>query len=284
MNVKSVDLYGQPLFKWVTMEHPMMLNTPMPDDQAAFVYVLDGGCINYSEIEEIKLLSGQSVLAKCGNSTFKTLPVEGGNIAFNAVSVHFHKDVLEKIYDGSTSPFSGTNQNELMVNSTYVETHELIKQYINSIVHISDNQELLSEEFLVLKLKEILLLLLQTKNAPEVTGIMHNLFVRKNFEFREIIKSHICSSISINELAQLTNRSLSSFKKEFKRIYNDTPNSYIIGKRTERVAELLLTTDETISNIAYDCEFKTLAHLSRVFKAKYMVSPSEYRSNFTDKH
>lgn len=282
MKIKSIELFGKTLFTKVDIEQIVQMPTPMPENEAGFVYVLNGKCVNYSETEQLNITANQGVLAKSGNSTFRTLPNKGSN-NYKAVSIRFHKEILERIYNESESPFFKKSNLSLTVNSVIVEANELIAQYIKSLVYYFDHQELLTEELLVLKLKELIALLLQTEKAPKVLEIMSNLFEQKTFEFKEVIKAHIFSSVSIEELAQLTYHSLSSFKKQFKRIYNDTPNNYIIGKRIEKVAELLLVSNDTIGNIAYDCEFKTLAHMSRVFKTKYGVSPTEYRRNFSGK-
>ncbi|MBL4705871.1 MAG: helix-turn-helix transcriptional regulator [Flavobacteriales bacterium] len=282
MEIKTIELFDKPLFNLVTIEEIVHMPTRMPDNEAAFVFVLQGECISYSEVEEIHLGANQAVLAKCGNSTFRTITVNGSSV-YRALTIKFHKEVLEELYKNSTSPFMKNVEHPLLVNSTIVETNQLIKQYVNGLVLHFDNQDLLSEDLLLLKLKELIVLLLQTENAPKVLGIMNNLFEKKTFKFKEIIKSHICSSLSIEELAQLTSHSLSSFKKEFNRIYNDTPNNYLIGQRIELAAKSLLSTNTSISSIAYDCEFKTLAHMSRVFKTKYGIAPSEYRQNFSDK-
>lgn len=282
MKLKTIDLFGKPLFNWVTMDQLVNLHAPMPEDEAAFAYVLEGNCINYSENDELRLKADQAVLAKCGNYTFKTQEVEGKTF-YSAITIKFHKEVLEQVYQDSATPFFKGSARPLHTNSTIVEGNELLKRFVHSLIYYFDHQEMISEDLLVLKLKELIVLLLQTDNAPKVLDIMANLFEKKTFKFKEIIKAHIFSSLSIPELAQLTNHSLSAFKKEFKRIYNDTPGNYIIDQRIQKVAETLPHSDETLSNIAYDCEFKTLAHMSRVFKAKYGVSPSEYRLNFSDK-
>lgn len=282
MSVTSIELFGKPLFNKVAIPHPLKLATPMREDEAAFVYVLQGGCINYTETEELKLTAGQAVLAKCGNSTFSTLKTEG-EPEYQAIVVKFHKEVLEKLYENSPSPLLKKASHELKVNMAFVETTALIEQYVNSLIAYFENPGLVNEDLLRLKLNELLLLLLQGNNAPEVLGIMHHLFEKKTFEFKEVVKNHVCSSLSIEELAQLTNHSLSAFKRKFHQVFNDTPQRYIINQRIEKVAEILPVSNEPISNIAYDCEFKTLAHMSRVFKAKYGVSPSEYRLTFSDK-
>lgn len=282
MEIKSIELFGRTIFTWVAMEELVQMATPMPEDEAGFVYVLEGRCVNYSETDQLNIAANQGVLAKSGNSTFRTLQYEGNN-EYKAVSIRFHKEILEKIYKESESPFFKKTNLPLTVNSVIVESNDFVTQYIKSLVYYFDHQESITEELLVLKLKELIVLLLQTEKAPKVLEIMSNLFEQKTFEFKEVIKAHIFSSVSIEELAVLTYHSLSSFKKQFKHIYNDTPSNYIIDKRVEKSAKLLLVSNDTISNIAYDCQFKTLAHMSRVFKAKYGVSPSEYKRNFSDK-
>ena len=75
----------------------------------------------------------------------------------------------------------------------------------------------------------------------------------------------------------LTNQSVSSFKRTFKKHYNSTPGAYLMHKRTEKVAQRLAMSDEPVSSIGYDCGFSSPAHLSRAFKQRYGVSPTQYR-------
>ncbi len=282
MEIKTIELFGKPLFNLVTITRPIKMATPMPEDEAGFVYILEGGCINYSETEELHLNKNQAVLAKSGNSTFSTTAVDG-RTNYKAIVIKFHKDVLEKLHDSSPLPFPTESAHELTVNSAMIGTNKLLEQYVNSLISFFENPELVSDELLKLKLNELIIHLLDSNNSSQVLSIMANLYEKKTFEFKEVINAHICSSLGIKELAQLTNQSLSTFKKTFKKIYGDTPNNYLIRRRIEKVAELLPVSNDSISNIAFDCEFKTLAHMSRVFKAKYGISPSEYRSNFSDK-
>lgn len=282
MKLRTIELFGKSLFNLSTIDELVQFPTPMPENEAAFVYVLEGHCTNYTELEDFDLKKGQAILAKTGDGIFKNHEINGSS-TFRAISIRLHKEVLEKLYQNETTPFFKKSHLPLTANSVMVKSNKLIEKYIESTLFYIENQELIKEDLIVLKLKELITILLQTEDSPKVIEIMSNLFEKRTFEFKEIIRSHLFSSLSINELAQLTNLSLSSFKKEFNRVYNDTPNNYLIGERIKEVAQLLLNSNESITNIAYDCEFKTLAHMSRVFKAKYGVSPSEYRLNFSDK-
>lgn len=124
---------------------------------------------------------------------------------------------------------------------------------------------------------------MQTDNHPQVTQIIRSLFSQRTFSFRETVEAYLFTPASIPDLANLTNTSLSTFKREFMKIYQTTPASYIQDRRIERVAHLLRVSNDPISAIGYDCGFSTPAHLTKVFKAKYRKSPSQYRLDFSDK-
>ncbi|MDQ0641228.1 AraC-like DNA-binding protein [Pedobacter sp. W3I1] len=71
--------------------------------------------------------------------------------------------------------------------------------------------------------------------------------------------------------------SLSSFKREFARHYNDTPANYIKTKRLEKAAELLLISDERIKDIAFNCGYNDLANFTKSFRERYSCTPSDFR-------
>ena len=276
IDYKVIPLYGNKLFTWATIKTPARFVGAMPDQEACFTYVLQGETQVFSEGECVNTIAHEALLSRCGNFITQLFSESRAGI-HSTITIHFHEEVLKKVYQNAVPQFLKEQQHKDSPNMVKLDASILIRQYIDTIRFYFDHQQLITEDILVLKLKEIILLLLQTPNAPRVYELMQHLFAKRTFTFREVIEAHICSSISLEELAALTNHSLSSFKREFKKIYSDTPGSYIIRKRAEKVAELLLVSDESISNIAYDCGFKSLAHLSKVFKARYGLSPSAYR-------
>jgi transcriptional regulator GlxA family with amidase domain len=61
-------------------------------------------------------------------------------------------------------------------------------------------------------------------------------------------------------------------------LYHDSPANYIKTKRLERAAELLLASNERITDIAFDCGFNDVANFTKSFHGKYGVTPTSYRS------
>jgi len=142
---------------------------------------------------------------------------------------------------------------------------------------IFHNKTALTDNILKLKLKEIILLLLQTENAENLRKIVKSLFSDRQFSFKELVDAHIETTGSVENLAVLTNCSVSTFKRKFKETYNSTPAKHRLHLKIEKVAERLRTSDTSISAIGYDCGFNNPEHLSRVFKEKFGQTPSEYR-------
>lgn len=98
---------------------------------------------------------------------------------------------------------------------------------------------------------------------------------KKNFE--QTIFAHIFKDIPIEELARLTNRSLTSFKKEFRRHFQIPPHKWFIRQRLMHARLLLISTSKSISEIGNDCAFPNTSHFIKLFKKEYQVTPAVYR-------
>ncbi|MBL4624272.1 MAG: helix-turn-helix transcriptional regulator [Flavobacteriales bacterium] len=71
----------------------------------------------------------------------------------------------------------------------------------------------------------------------------------------------------------------SSFKRDFKKYFNESPAKYFKNKKLTKAAELLARTSLLISEIAWDCGFENAAHFSTSFTDKYSQSPRNYRDD-----
>ena len=105
--------------------------------------------------------------------------------------------------------------------------------------------------------------------------------------FEHIIYSHIFSDISIEELASTCHRSLTSFKKEFKRLLDAPPHQWIIDQRLDKARILLASTSRTVSEIGAVCAFANISHFIKLFKQRYNETPATFRrkhSAYADEH
>lgn len=280
---RTIDLFGKMLFEKIILTPPFKKTNAMPDE-ACYLYIMDGEYNSISEQEQMRIKAGESVLMKCGNylSQMYASPIAN---RYEAVAVHFFPDVMRKVYDNTIPQFLKQPQPlPEKGGMTRLSSDLILQKYIDSILFYFEHPSIANEEILVLKLKEIILLLNQTSEAPKIRAILSNLFNPQTFTFREIVDAHIFSSVGLAELAQLTNMSLSTFKREFNRIYQESPASYLKERKLQKAAERLTVSKARLGEIAFDCGFNNLSHFSKAFKTRFGTSPSEYRLSQTENH
>jgi AraC-like DNA-binding protein len=96
-------------------------------------------------------------------------------------------------------------------------------------------------------------------------------------ELTTLMEEQFTNPVSLSELAYLSGRSLSSFKRDFQSTYNMPPSEWIRNRRLEKANELLKSTSLTVTDICYTMGFENIAHFSRVFKERFGYTPSSLR-------
>ena len=279
---KTYDLFGKMTFEKIILTPPFKKLNFMPNE-ACFHYVIEGEGNSISEVEKMELPAKDSILMKCGTYITKMLPSMHAQ-SYQAVAVHFHPDVLKKIYENELPKFLQENSNVIPEsNMVKIKSNSLFMKYVDGILFYFENPVLVNEELLSLKLKELILLLNQTKDGLIVKQILSSLFSPTTYSFKQVVDAHIFSNLTLDELAGLTNLSLSTFKREFNKIYNESPAKYMKDKKLEHAHQLLSISDKRISDIAFECGFNDQAHFSKSFHDKYEISPSNFRLTQKDK-
>jgi len=276
VDYQKIDLYGKTLIQKIILNRPFEFTFPV-SDYACFLFSLKGEMQFLFDDEQVTVPASYSLFLNCIN-TGKKLSHSGSNDKNEIVVISFHPDILKRIYEKEL-PFllqqpknSVSNQSSEKINNDF-----LIQKYIEGLLFYFENPSLVNDDILILKLKEIILLLSQTRNAATIQTILSQLFSPITYTFKQIIEANIFSQASIEELAQKTNLSISSFKREFSKLYNDSPANYIKTKRLEKAAQLLLASDNRITDIAFECGFNDLANFTKSFHDKYDTTPTSYR-------
>lgn len=128
-----------------------------------------------------------------------------------------------------------------------------------------------------IKMTELIYLLVSHEDCCLKSKILSNVdTARENFE--QVIYDNIFNDISIEELARLTHRSLTSFKKEFRRHFQMPPHKWYIRQRLMHSRLLLISTSKSISEIGNECTFPNTSHFIKLFKKEYQMTPATYRA------
>lgn len=92
----------------------------------------------------------------------------------------------------------------------------------------------------------------------------------------EYLDANMSADVSLHSLAALAHLSVDHFVRAFRAATGSTPHRFALERRLERAAAMLKG-PATIAQIARDCGFRSPAHFSVRFHARFGLSPSQYR-------
>lgn len=120
----------------------------------------------------------------------------------------------------------------------------------------------------------------QRESTPLGFSKLDTLFLKK---IEQIIYAHLSDdTFDVNALAKELLVSRSSLYNKLKALGNITPNELILNIRLEHAAQLLQTEpDLQITEVAYRTGFNSLRHFRYCFKARFNLSPQEYKAERT---
>lgn len=93
------------------------------------------------------------------------------------------------------------------------------------------------------------------------------------------IEKNFRQGLSVEELSKKAGYSQRHFLRIFKETYHMTPTEYINAIRIEYACSRLRETEESVTDIAYDCGFRNMSYFYRVFKEKMSMTPQKYRKS-----
>jgi AraC-like DNA-binding protein len=96
----------------------------------------------------------------------------------------------------------------------------------------------------------------------------------------EYILNNFNKKIGLKDVAAIANMSDSAFSHFFKKSTNKSFTQFVIDLRIGHACKLLLESQDTISQICYNCGFSNVSNFNRLFKKNKGLSPYNYRKQF----
>ncbi len=216
-----------------------------------------------------------------GNHYVEDIPEEGR--PFEQVIVYYSPELLQRtlLYLNMNYSINISNSHSCdrcrRLNHVSTEASSTLRSFFtHAVSYLQDDNFMHDEAAENIKLTELMYLIVSQSDGCLKRKILSNMDAsRDNFE--QIIYSHIFCDISIEELSTLCNRSLTSFKKEFKRHFYMPPHRWFIRQRLMQSRLLLISTSKSISEIGIECTFPNTSHFIKLFKKEYGTTPAIYR-------
>ena len=265
---------GMPLFQRARFQSPFLMMGEIKDF-ACFFYMVEGSMVSVDARGVHKIGQKEAIIKNCGNYVQRYVNA-GKSEQCEAIAVYLYPELLQEIYKDEVPSFYKLNQTPVPKK---LIGNQLLQQFMLNLAIYFEEPEALDEALGILKLKELILILLKSENHQNIRQFLAEISAPVNVKFKQAIENNLYNPLSLEQLAFVCNMSLSTFKREFKKTFDESPARYIKHRRLDRAASLLSCRDDSITNIAYDCGFQDLSTFSASFQEKFGISPSKFRLN-----
>jgi len=159
-----------------------------------------------------------------------------------------------------------------------IQLDECLEAYVNSLGSFLESQLLPDKSLLIHKFEELLLNIFTRPLHREVAAYLQSLNMDQSTLLRQVMEQNFAYNLKLEEFARLCNMSLSSFKRAFTSVFSSSPGKWLSQKRLDWAAQLLLSTDKAVGQVAFESGFEEPSSFIRVFKQKFNCTPLQYRS------
>ena len=194
-----------------------------------------------------------------------------GNEPYKGISLTFKRNLLREFYNQlnkSDIPGNIIVSNENVVR---IEARPDITSLFQSLTPYFDSYVKPADEVVKLKLQEGIYSLLNTNK--QFYPILFDFTTPWKIDILEFLNENYMYDLSMEEIASYTGRSLATFKRDFSKISNVTPQKWLINKRLQVAYEKLQDENKKISDIYVEVGFKNLSHFYSAFKKQFGYSP-----------
>ena len=101
-------------------------------------------------------------------------------------------------------------------------------------------------------------------------------------EIINYIERNYSQDLSLSDLAEYMGLSVSYLSRNMKKIFGMNFIDYVYDVRVEKAKELLIGSDKSITDVAYDTGFPNMASFNKYFRKRENMAPSEYRKKYEE--
>lgn len=159
-----------------------------------------------------------------------------------------------------------------------VDNTAAVEAFFNSMMHHFIANREPDRSLLELKFRELILTIADNPNNKELISYFQLLLSEPQaISLQRVMEENFCFNLKLEQFAQLCNRSLSAFKRDFQKTFNTTPGKWLTEKRLQHAMHLLTNTDKTVSETAFESGFENPSHFSRVFRERFGIAPASVK-------
>ena len=209
------------------------------------------------------------------NQLFKKFKKAGPNgEPPSLISIFLDQDALNRYAMENDIPKQNVYKGEAMIDLT---GNQFLRAFFESLMPYINQPNKFSSKIAELKTYEAIELLLQADDAFQ--HFLFDFHEPHKIDLETYMNHHYKYNIPLSSFAKLTGRSLSTFKRDFSKIFDTTPEKWLQQKRLEQAHYLISKRKQRPSDVYLEVGFENLSHFSFTFKKLFGLTPSELQNS-----
>lgn len=238
----------------------------------SLVYLYSGKLIVEEDGKETVIHPGECVFIR-RNHRVKMTKLYSETDQYKGITMTFKRNFLRDFYntmDKKSMPKDVSMPDEsiftIPLRPDISSLFQSLTPYFDSSVHPNEN-------IIKLKEQEGVYCLLNTSKA--FFPILFDFTEPWKIDILDFLNENYMDELSMDEIAAYTGRSLATFKRDFAKVSDVTPQKWLINKRLEIAYEKLQNENKKVSDVYVEVGFKNLSHFYTAFKRQYGFSPKK---------
>lgn len=233
------------------------------------IKIVSGTAVLSNNNKQVTVRAGEFVFVNRGGfSRIKMYPDK--NRPFRMLCLNFTDKFLEKYIQYAIRP-AVSNAKVEAFESIY--SNVMIEALFSSLDIYARNDAYPDKVLTDLKLRECAHIL--SLYDPHLLDEMFRKQSGERLSLEEFMNANYMYNAPLERFAELSGRSLSTFRREFEQTFGTTPSKWLIRKRLEVAYKKITEESCRPSDIYWELGFETLSHFSRKFKEQYNMVPSK---------
>jgi len=199
-------------------------------------------------------------------STLIKRPIDG--LPYKAVVISLTTQRLREFYTNNHFHFIRQPINEIR---SY-DKNPLLESFFASLIPYFGLKTDLPEKLVSVKIEEAITILRTIDGT--IDNLLTNFSQSEKIDLTDFMRKNYMFNMTMEKFGYLTGRSLTTFKRDFKKTFNATPQKWISHKRLE-LAHHQLSDGKKPIDVYLETGFENLSHFSFAFKKHFGYAPTD---------
>lgn len=242
-------------------------------EEHAVVVVLEGEKKFTSPTQDLHVHKGQILFFQRGCYSMN----ESIDANYRSLVFFVNEKLLKEFVGQHLDLFADTHEPvpESLILS--LDSSGTFQTFIQSLLPYFGERTPFLNELLRLKYQELLLHLLEIDSRSSTPGqlrtLLWSIYQGQKTDLDYLMSTYLLKPLSMSELARLSGRSLSAFKRDFESHFHTSPGHWIRRKRLEHAHFLLRNTGKNVSEVSMEIGYESVSHFIKAYKQQYGATP-----------